>query len=167
MRKLYKISIFIFFILTASLLIAFRPSQIGGGAYYYIVSSGSMEPSLNVGDWIICTKTSFSSLNSGDIIAFRHPSEPDLIVVHRIVEKTDTYIITKGDACEGNDNFKLYPQHILAVYTGIKLPLVGSILYWSNHTLIGLITVYYIPIAILLCIQVPRLYRILKSKNKQ
>jgi signal peptidase len=166
MRYFFKLIFFSFLVLIAlSLFVAFRPVQIGGGNYYYVVGSGSMTPALGVGDWIVCTKTNYNNIAVGDIIAFKHPYEPQQIIVHRVIEKSDTYLVTKGDACEGNDNFKLPPKNVLAVYSGFKVPYVGSILYLANHSLIGLVCVYYIPIGLLVTYQVRQLYKYFKAKK--
>lgn len=65
---------------------------------FYVVSSGSMNPSLNVFDVIIIeTYTKFSELQTGDIIVFKRPLD-DMIIVHRIILIKDDTIFTKGDA---------------------------------------------------------------------
>jgi signal peptidase len=83
------------------------------------VASGSMEPTLNVGDLIIVHGVSNASeiythfaivdnqtgniIGGGDIIVFHEPGDPDVLIVHRAVNKTlDTttgvwYFTTKGD----------------------------------------------------------------------
>jgi signal peptidase I len=124
-----------------------------------------MTPVLGVGDWIVCTKTSFDNVQAGDIIAFKHPSEPKQIIVHRVAEKHAEYLITKGDACEGKDNFQLPPENVLAVYSGFKIPQLGTVLYMANHSLIGLVCVYYIPIGLLVTYQARQLYKYFKAKS--
>lgn len=166
MRRIFKIFFFFFLIVIGlSFFVAFRPVQIGGGAYYYVVSSGSMTPALGVGDWIVCTKTSYSDIDVGDIIAFKHPSEPAQIIVHRVIEKNESYLVTKGDACEGKDNFKLPPQNVVGVFSGFKIPYLGTILYMSNHSLIGLVVIYYIPIGLIVAYQVRLLYKNIKGRK--
>lgn len=71
---------------------------------FYVVSSGSMEPNLNVNDVLIVRDGgSFDTLRVGDIIVFDRPEGGDRVIVHRIVEiiegrDGDSIIRTKGDA---------------------------------------------------------------------
>ena len=70
---------------------------------FYVVSSGSMEPVLNVNDVLIVRDGgSFGELEIGDIIVFNRPEGQDRVIVHRIVEiiedEDGNIIRTKGDA---------------------------------------------------------------------
>lgn len=58
-----------------------------------IVSSGSMQPELMVGDVIIIKEC--DSYNKGDIITFNVNNE--YLVTHRIIEEKENHYITKGD----------------------------------------------------------------------
>ncbi|MGZ5471269.1 MAG: signal peptidase I, partial [Nitrososphaeraceae archaeon] len=73
---------------------------------FYVVSSGSMIPVLNVGDILIVKDgNTFNSLKVGDIIVFNRPQGGDRVIVHRILEISDRFgekvIVTKGDANDG------------------------------------------------------------------
>lgn len=58
------------------------------------IISGSMEPELSVGDLIIVKLfPDKESLNVGDIITFKD----EKLVTHRIIDKKENYVITKGD----------------------------------------------------------------------
>ena len=71
------------------------------------VASGSMRPTLNVGDLIIVQGFSiFNDINAvpapdGTIVVFHKPSNPDELIVHRAISKVDNngtwYFQTKGD----------------------------------------------------------------------
>lgn len=69
---------------------------------FYVVSSGSMEPVLNVYDVLIVKDGStFETVERGDIIVFNRPEVHDRVIVHRIVdikESSERIITTKGDA---------------------------------------------------------------------
>ena len=74
---------------------------------FYIVSSGSMVPSLKVDDVLIVRDGgSFESLKIGDIIVFHRPMGGDRVIVHRVADIRDItidsqeerVIRTQGDA---------------------------------------------------------------------
>jgi signal peptidase len=73
---------------------------------FYVVSSGSMVPNLNVFDVIIVNgNISFDQLKIGDIIVFNRPVIHDKVIVHRVAEflnKDPLIIRTKGDANPGS-----------------------------------------------------------------
>ena len=80
---------------------------------FYVVSSGSMIPTLNINDVLIVRNgngNSFDNLKIGDIIVF-HAAAEDRVIVHRIADvQTGSHgeriITTKGDA---NDRKQMQP----------------------------------------------------------
>lgn len=76
---------------------------------FYIVSSGSMIPTLNVNDVLVVKggTSSFGNLKVGDIIVFNKPAGDDRVIVHRVAGIYNTtlgesIIRTKGDANPGS-----------------------------------------------------------------
>jgi signal peptidase I len=79
---------------------------------FYVVSSGSMVPTLNINDVLIVkdggtggngSADSFNSLKVGDIIVFHRPTGQDRVIVHRVADTYSNFegeriIRTKGDA---------------------------------------------------------------------
>ncbi len=69
---------------------------------FYVVSSGSMVPVLEVYDVLVVDgKISFEEIEVGDIIVFNRPSGHDRVIVHRvaaIIDEDPFTIRTKGDA---------------------------------------------------------------------
>jgi signal peptidase len=76
------------------------------GAQPLVVVSGSMSPSIDVGDIIITLPSQVKDINVGDVISYRIESLP-APVVHRVVsvDRTtgSTIITTKGDALKEAD----------------------------------------------------------------
>jgi signal peptidase len=75
-----------------------------GSNPFYVVSSGSMVPVLQINDVLIVRDGgSWGELRVGDIIVFNRPQGEDRVIVHRIVDidedgDGDITIRTKGDA---------------------------------------------------------------------
>ena len=69
---------------------------------FYVVSSGSMEPYLNVFDVLVVQGNEpFDNIKKGDIIVFDRPSGHDRVIVHRVNEILNDeprILRTKGDA---------------------------------------------------------------------
>lgn len=107
------------------------------GYSIFEVATGSMSPTLKVGDWILIKKS--SSYQVGDIITYQ---ETDYYITHRIIEINDTNVITKGDANLVADN-PISKDNIKGKYimTLVGLPIVVSIL--SNpQTMISIILIF-------------------------
>jgi len=69
---------------------------------FYVVSSGSMVPELQVYDVLVVNgHIPFVEIEVGDVIVFNRPSGQDRVIVHRVAAITDDdpfTIRTKGDA---------------------------------------------------------------------
>ncbi len=85
------------------------------------VVTGSMEPSIHVGDYIVVEKTDADNLMKDDIISF-YSEQSDirgLLVTHRIVGKADDgSYITKGDANPVSDTVTVQKDKIVGKYKG-------------------------------------------------
>lgn len=74
-----------------------------GSNPFYVVSSGSMEPTLKVNDVLVVRDGgSWDDLKVGDIIVFNRPDGEDRVIVHRIIDidedaDGDRTVRTKGD----------------------------------------------------------------------
>lgn len=101
------------------------------GARSFVISTGSMEPSLPVGS-IIYT-VSKSQYRVGDIIAFLKNNST---ISHRIVGTTkvgkDTYYITKGDANTDLDQDLILEKNVYGKIIAY-VPIIGKIiLFYKN-----------------------------------
>ena len=96
-----------------------------------VVVSGSMIPTLNVGDLIIIRGESPEQISVGTIIVFHSPINYNTLIVHRIVEKidhgNDFGFKTKGDYNLHADNWIVNSENIIGSYIG-KIPYIGIII---------------------------------------
>ncbi len=88
----------------------------------YVIVSGSMEPSLKIGDIVIVKKVSENELNVDDIISFRQGQN---VVTHRISQIRNEYgekvYITKGDNNNTEDSGNIDYSYIEGkVFTSIR-----------------------------------------------
>jgi signal peptidase len=132
---------------------------------FYVVSSGSMIPVLNVGDILIVKDgNTFNSLKVGDIIVFNRPQGGDRVIVHRIIELSDRFgekvIVTKGDANDGiipGTDFPIREKDYIGT-VAYTVPKVGLVLKYLNPPVNYIIIVGIIGILI---------YTNMKKKNEE
>jgi signal peptidase len=100
-----------------------------------VIYSGSMRPTLQVGDIVIIQKTPIENLKQGDIIQYR---DNNVSYVHRIyainIDNQQTHITTKGDANDNPDTDSITPSQILgkSIFT---IPQLGWIQIFLKNTL--------------------------------
>jgi signal peptidase len=123
------------------------------------VASGSMVPTLNVGDLIIVQGgLNVSDINAaqgtGDIIVFHKPYNPNELIVHRAVEEEANGLITKGDHNPTIDPWTVYDSDLVGKVVWV-IPYVGHVPLFV-HTPTGLsVIVILIVILILLEFVIP------------
>lgn len=76
----------------------------------HIVASGSMIPEFKPGDITLTYKYDFDSIQEGDIITYLHNGK---IIVHRVIEKTSSYAVTKGDNNPSPDDIRITESNYL------------------------------------------------------
>jgi len=95
-----------------------------------VVSSGSMIPTLNVGDIILVRGVDASTITVGTIIIFHSPYDYQMPIVHRVMSISNDagtlYFQTKGDNNPGPDGWSVPAQNLMGIYVA-KLPYVGLI----------------------------------------
>ena len=105
------------------------------------IQSGSMEGAINKGDLIISKEvTDYDALKVGDVISFfSHEQDQTIIKTHRIVdiyeEEGFPIYVTKGDANEREDDVTVAQANIISIYTGTRIPLLGSIISFLQTSL--------------------------------
>jgi signal peptidase I len=72
------------------------------GSRSLTVLSGSMEPTLHVGDVVVVEQVPPLDVRVGDIVTFRDPTDASRLITHRVrqidVEGRNVGFVTKGDA---------------------------------------------------------------------
>lgn len=97
---------------------------------FVVVASGSMSPTLNVGDLLIVQGANSRNLEIGDIIVFRppHPYWKGIPWVHRIVDirvkAGEVEYRTKGDANIAPDPFWIKSDNIIGKVL-LRIPYLG------------------------------------------
>lgn len=102
--------------------------------YAVTIGSGSMTPSLGVGDVVIVKKTKdYEGLEVGDILVYNKETK---VVVHRITEKKkvdNEYIFkTQGDANDAEDWYDIYEEDIIGTVKA-KIKYLGYPTIWVNR----------------------------------
>ena len=103
----------------------------------FIVVTGSMEPTLNVGDIVFVKET--TDIKEQDIISFK---EQNAIITHRVVgikrENDKDYYITKGDANSGNDTELVSIEDVEGKYS-FKILWVGNVILFLQKPVVLII----------------------------
>lgn len=140
---------FLIFNLTLIIKSKLYPDKIADFMGYkpFIVISGSMETTINIGDLVIVKKVNSSSIHTGDIIAFKNGN---IVISHRVKEvinDSGTYKFkTKGDNNNVADDFIVSSDAIEGIFVN-KIPGLGSILLFLGKP-IGLLMVILVIIIV-------------------
>lgn len=140
---------FLIFNLTLIIKSKLYPDKIADFMGYkpFIVMSGSMETTINIGDLVIVKKVNSSSIHTGDIIAFKNGN---IVISHRVKEvinDSGTYKFkTKGDNNNVVDDFIVSSDAIEGIFVN-KIPGLGSILLFLGKP-IGLLMVILVIIIV-------------------
>ena len=102
------------------------------------VATGSMEPTIRVGDVVMVCWTDAENLEVGDIIQYR---KDDYTVIHRIVEcqeneKGVTEYITQGDYNNAPDSDPVTAEQIKGRVI-LTIPEIGNFTLWLNGLFSG------------------------------
>ena len=106
------------------------------GYRIFIVKSGSMHGTFEVGDLIVIKKAKKERLKEGVIISFIS-SDPDIlgeINTHRIIGIDGDEYVTKGDAAKSADNITVKFEDVLGEYCW-KSAFAGLVLRWVGKPL--------------------------------
>lgn len=102
------------------------------------VLSGSMEPTIHVGDVVVVKQISPLDARVGDVITFRDPTDPKRLITHRVrsIHVADGAISfqTKGDANTSVERWNLSTRGTIGRVL-YRIPRIGYVLFWVRGPL--------------------------------
>ncbi|WP_418668282.1 signal peptidase I [Allofournierella sp.] len=123
-----------------------NPSPSVLGWRQLVISSGSMEPAISVGDLILVRRQ--PAYHEGEVVTYRLPD--GAYITHRIIARTGGQFILQGDANNTADE-PVDPSDVLGRVERV-IPRVGNFILWLKTTP-GMICII---LAGFLSIQLPR-----------
>lgn len=109
---------------------------------------GDGDRMINVNDIVVIKKVeSLDEISLYDVVSYRHPSGVN--VIHRVVEKTDSYLLTQGDANAEDDGVKVTLAMLNGRYTGVSIPYLGAVTFYlqDDYGILGMSALAYCVIA--------------------
>lgn len=119
------------------------------GMYGFTISTGSMEPIINAGDYLVAKKVKSDDIKVGDIITF---VEENIIITHRVSgiinnQYEEIMFITKGDGNNVEDDISIMSENIVGKYV-FKIPMLGYVLdyfkYMNPMIKVGILLLMYL-----------------------
>lgn len=137
------------------------------GRQTLIVRSGSMEPAIDTGDLVLVVPN--TSYSSGDIITFKSPNNPKILITHRItsINLRDgvTSYKTKGDANNKIDEFTVTQQNIVGK-AEYRIKQIGKLLAFAK-TKSGFLTFAAIPAGFVILLEISNIYKEVRKSKKR
>lgn len=109
-------------------------------AQFLKANGSSMKPTINDGDAIIVIPTSEKDIKIGDVISYNRGG---WIITHRVIDKENGKIITKGDNLSNKDPYLVDPSEVIGKHL-LTIPYLGQILVYLSSP-IGFILLVLIP----------------------
>lgn len=116
----------------------------------YLVRSGSMTPAIGAGDLVITIPPDNPfgrSVVPGSIVTYARNGQ---VITHRVLEVDGDVLVTKGDAVEDPDPWRVRPSDVQGVYL-MRFPSLG---YMSNfvRTRSGWLVAVIAPAVVVICL---------------
>ena len=97
-----------------------------------VIYSGSMQPSMDVGDMAMILEVPIDKIREGDVIQYRTENGNVIHRIHEVYEDGDTKLfITKGDANKTPDDTPILPEQVIGKVI-LNLPKIGWISIYFN-----------------------------------
>ena len=136
MKTVKKISFSLFLLVSLAYLFVVISPRIFTGFYPFgikaaVVLTGSMEPTININDFVILNRPKDIKVN--DIVSYKDKDNKNE-VLHRVVSINNDEIITKGDANNVTDE-PINRNQVTGVYIG-KIKYLGKIISLVNKPIV-------------------------------
>ena len=124
-------------------------TPIVSGIRFLTVITGSMSPTIPVGTIIVVLPAPATAVKPGQVVAYRMPDNPQLVVTHRVVEVIPQPLgfKTKGDANQAADSYAVPPGNLIGVVDH-WVPNLGNALRFIQ-TPVGFILFTVLPVIVL------------------
>ena len=126
------------------------------GCQLLSVQTASMLPAVRPADVLVVAPVLPSRLHAGDIISYRNPRDPNVIISHRLtsIDRDTGWLTTEGDALHSPD--PAFPPRLLIGRAAALVPRLGLLLDTLRQPL-GLALAVYLPAALVISAEVHRL----------
>jgi signal peptidase len=125
------------------------------------VMSGSMVPTLGVGDVVMERRVAPLDVHVGDIVTFRDPGDQSTLITHRVrslkVHDGSVDFVTKGDANNTVERWTIPESGRLGLVV-VHIPKMGYALVWASGRT-GRIALIAIPGVLLGAFELQRIWR--------
>ncbi len=119
------------------------------GYNFYVVMSGSMEPSIKTGSIVGVKEQTQYQLE--DVITVKMKNDPTQTYTHRIVEVTEDSYVTKGDANETTDPDTASKEQVVgSVFATV--PFIGYAVHFAKQPT-GFILMVIVPSIIIISLE--------------
>jgi signal peptidase len=153
--KKSDVVLMVFLVFSVFLFIASRL----GASNFLVVLSGSMEPTINMGDMVVTTPITSNAIKVGDIVAFNDGKE--FPITHRVINITEGGFITKGDANEDPDPMVRSSSSVVGKIA-FWVPYAGYIVYFARG-IYGLLFLIVVPGFVLIIIEIKNIFNYFKE----
>lgn len=127
-------------LLTLSLVATLVFLLFGGKAL--IVRSGSMHPTIDVGDLAMTKTVEASKVSEGDVVTFSDPTRDGILVTHRVKKmKADgarIAFVTQGDANSGVEKWLIDRNGTVGLFW-FRIPRAGYAVSWAGEAQVRVI----------------------------
>lgn len=129
-------AIFTLFFVYVIVVLMFENVALFNRYQHYVIGSGSMAPTIDVGDVVVIDRrVKASSLEVGDIIAFHEPEPDSRIIVHRVhaidVVEGERVFETIAEISDQPDDWLIQEADIIGVYR-FHVPRLGRFLMFAQ-----------------------------------
>ncbi|MCX6554729.1 MAG: signal peptidase I [Candidatus Aminicenantes bacterium] len=101
-----------------------------GASFRFQARGHNMTPAIRDGDVITVSPFKDFMLQRGDVLAFRHPEQPQMLV-HRVLYVKEKKYFIKGDNCPEADGW-IPVENVLGMIT--KVERAGKARFWPNRS---------------------------------